>query len=91
MNANLLIMTYLMAHQLKPVILTLSIITLFQLLSLVENYIPKFTKMNKNAKYELLMTGIKNHDPDYNDLNAKLTIAVQNFIIQTKHFLQNNE
>ena len=40
--------------------------------------------MNKNAKYELLMTGIKNHDPDYNDLNAKLTIAVQNFIIQTK-------
>ena len=61
------------------------------LFSLVEHYIPKFTKMNKNAKYELLMTGIKNHDPDYNDLNAKLTIAVQNFIIQTKRFLQNNE
>ena len=56
------------------------------LFSLVEHYIPKFTKMNKNEKYELLMTGIKNHDPDYNDLNAKLTIAIQNFIIQTKVF-----
>ena len=47
--------------------------------------------MNKSAKYELLMTGIKNSDPDYKDLNIKITIAVQNFIIQTKRFLQNNE
>ena len=61
------------------------------LVSLVEHYIPKFSKLNKNAKYELLMKRIKNSGPDYNYLNIKITIAVQNFIIQTKRFLQNND
>ena len=43
--------------------------------------------MTKNAKYELLLTGIKNDDPDYHDLNVKITISVHNFLLQTKRFL----
>ena len=60
------------------------------LYKLVEHYIPKFPKMTKAAKFELLLYGIKSDDPDYNYLNTKITIAVQNFIIKTKRFEQND-
>ena len=36
------------------------------LFSLVEHYIPNFSKLNKKAKYDLLTTGLKNEDPDFN-------------------------
>ena len=58
------------------------------LFNLVEHYIPKFSKMTKTAKFELLINGIKPDDPDFNYLNTILTIAVQNFIIKTKRFEQ---
>ena len=61
------------------------------LFSLVEHYIPKFTQINKTAKYELLTTGLRNHDPDYDYLNMKITFAVQTFIMQTKRFLQHKK
>ena len=58
------------------------------LFSLVEHYIPKFSKLNKDSKFELLMTGLNSTDPDYYYLNIKISIAVQKFIIQTKRFVQ---
>ena len=58
------------------------------LFNLVEHYVPKFTNLSKKAKFELLTTGLKSHDPEYDYLNSKITIAVQNFIINTKRFLQ---
>ena len=54
----------------------------------VEHYIPKFSRMSKSAKFDLLIYGIKNDDPDYYDLNVKISIAVQNFLIKTKRFEQ---
>ena len=58
------------------------------LFSLVEHYVPKFLTMNKKCKYELLISGLKIDNPDYFDLNKKITFAVQNYITQTKRFLQ---
>ena len=55
----------------------------------VEHFIPKFARMTKNSKYDLLTTGIRNNDPDYNQLNYKITIAVQKYILQTKRFYNN--
>ena len=57
------------------------------LFSLVEYYIPKFIKMNKKSKYELLISGLKNTDPDFFDVNRKITFAVQSFITNTKRFM----
>ena len=58
------------------------------LFGLVEHYVPKFSKMSKYAKLNLLLNGIKPLDPEYNHLNTIITNAVQTFIIQTKRFLQ---
>ena len=57
------------------------------LFSLVEYYIPKFITMNKKSKYELLISGLKNTDPDFFDVNRKITFAVQSFITNTKRFM----
>ena len=57
------------------------------LFDLVEHFIPKFSKLSKKAKFEILTTGLNNQDPEYNYLNSKITIAVQKFIIDTKRFL----
>ena len=58
------------------------------LFNLVEHYIPKFSRLSKAAKLELLLYGIKTDDPDYNYLNTIITIAVQNYIMKTKRFEQ---
>ena len=60
------------------------------LFDLVEHYIPKFSRMTKNAKYELLLNGIKPNDPDYDYLNMIITNALQTFMIKTNRFLQND-
>ena len=61
------------------------------LFDLVEHYIPKFKTLGKKAKFELLITGLRIHDPDFRDLNRIITIAVQSFIIQIKRFMQHND
>ena len=58
------------------------------LFDLVEHYIPKFPTLSKKTKYELIIFGLRNHDPEFVDLNRKISIAVQNYIIQTKRFMQ---
>ena len=56
------------------------------LFTLVEHYIPKFSRLTKAAKLDLLLYGLKNDNSDYDHLNFKITIAVQNFIFKTKRF-----
>ena len=56
------------------------------LFNLVEHYIPKFNRMTKTKKYEILVMGINTDDPDYNYLNTTITIAVQNYIFKTERF-----
>ena len=58
------------------------------LFDLVEHYIPKFPTLSKKTKYELLIFGLRNHDPEFVDLNRKISIAVQTYIFQTKHVMQ---
>ena len=56
------------------------------LLNLFEHYIPTFKNLNRKKKLDILLTGIKTDDPQFFSLNKTLTIAVQNFIIETKRF-----
>ena len=56
------------------------------LLDLFEHYIPKFDKLSKKAKLDIIIMGINIENDDFLDTNTKLTIAVQNFILQTKRF-----
>ena len=54
------------------------------LLSLVEHYIPKFARLNRKQKMEILLKGINPDDDKFTQLNTTLTKAVQNFIVSTK-------
>ena len=56
------------------------------LFSLVEHYIPKFSNFSKSKKYEVLVMGIHNDNPEYKHTNTTISIAVQNFILKTKRF-----
>ena len=58
------------------------------LYNLVEHYIPNFPRMTKTAKLNLLLSGFHTDNPEYNHLNTIITIAVQNFIIKTKRFVE---
>ena len=44
------------------------------LFALVEHYIPKFTRLSKAAKFDILLYGHKTEDEDYEHLNTKITI-----------------
>ena len=56
------------------------------LLSLFEHYIPTFKNLNNKQKLNIIISGIDTDDPVFFYLNKTLTIAVQNFILQTKRF-----
>ena len=56
------------------------------LLSLVEHYIPKFARLNRKQKMEILLKGINPDDDKFTQLNTTLTKAVQHFIVSTKRF-----
>ena len=57
------------------------------LFNLVEHYIPNFKNLNKKHKLNILLKGIETDDPEFFHLNKTLTIAVQNFILETKRFV----
>ena len=59
------------------------------LFSLVEHYIPNFLQLNKSKKYEILVNGINNENPDFYYTNISISIAVQHFIFKTKRFSDN--
>ena len=56
------------------------------LFSLVEHYIPAFKTMNKKAKIQTMLNGYKTHDKSFEYTNFRVTLAVQNYILQTKRF-----
>ena len=59
------------------------------LFNLVEHYIPNFPQLNKSKKYEILVNGINNENPDFYYTNISISIAVQHFIFKTKRFSDN--
>ena len=56
------------------------------LFSLVEHYIPKFPRLNRKQKLDILLKGINPDDEKFTQLNTTLTKAVQHFIVSTKRF-----
>ena len=56
------------------------------LFGLIEHYIPKFASYNKAKKLEIILRGFEIENDDLIQLNTTLTIAVQNFILNTKRF-----
>ena len=56
------------------------------LFSLVEHYIPKFPRLNRKQKLDILLKGINPDDEQFTQLNTTLTKAVQHFILSTKRF-----
>jgi len=55
-------------------------------LDLFEHYIPKFARLNRKQKLDILLKGINPDDNKFTQLNTTLTKAVQNFIPSTKRF-----
>ena len=56
------------------------------LFSLIEHHIPKFNKLTKKRKMDLILHGLDKDNPDFLPLNTTLTKAVQNFVLTTKRF-----
>ena len=61
------------------------------MLNLIEHHIPKFTRLNKKQKLEIILRGINIDDDEYISLNTSLIKAVQNFILSTKRFASTEE
>ena len=60
------------------------------LFSLIEHYIPNFPNFSKTKKLDIILRGIYIENLDFLSTNISLTIAVQNFILQTKRFSGDN-
>ena len=56
------------------------------LFSLIEHYIPKFNKLSKREKTNIIIMGFDIDNDENLHINTLLTIAVQNYILQTKRF-----
>ena len=56
------------------------------LFGLIEHFIPKFKTFTKAKKLEIILRGFEIHNDDFIQLNSTLTIAVQNFILNSKRF-----
>ena len=56
------------------------------LFDLIEHYVPKFNRLNKREKLNIIIMGLNIDDIEYLHLNTILTKSVQNFIKDTKRF-----
>ena len=56
------------------------------LFNLVEYLIPKFSKLNRKQKFEILTRGIDIDNPEFFTTNIRISLAVQTFIMKTKRF-----
>ena len=54
------------------------------LFGLIEHYIPNFPNYSKQKKLDIILNGVNINNDDFISTNVSLTIAVQNFILQTK-------
>ena len=60
------------------------------LFGLIEHYIPNFPNYSKQKKLDIILNGVNINNDDFISTNVSLTIAVQNFILQTKRFSENS-
>ena len=58
------------------------------LLSLVEHYVPDFSRLTKKNKLDLLLRGVNPDNNEFLPTNTILTKAVQTFILQTRRFVK---
>ena len=56
------------------------------LFSLIEHYVPKFKRMTKKNKLNIILVGLDIDNEEFLHLNTTLTKAAQNFILKTKRF-----
>ena len=56
------------------------------LFTLVEHYIPKFSKFSKKKKFDILLMGICPENNEFITTNVKISIAVQKFMLKIKRF-----
>ena len=56
------------------------------LFNLVEYLIPKFSKLKRKQKFEILTRGIDIDNPEFFTTNIRISLAVQTFIMKTKRF-----
>ena len=56
------------------------------LFDLIEHSIPNFKKLTKQKKLDIILRGLDIENNDFIQLNTKITITVQNFILHTNRF-----
>ena len=59
-----------------------------ELFSIFEHYIPNFPNFTKKKKLEIILNGIHIDNTEFYSTNVSLTIATQNFILQTNRFTE---
>ena len=52
----------------------------------IEHHIPKFQNYTKQRKLDIILRGYNPNNADFYQLNRTLTVAVQNYLMQTKRF-----
>ena len=57
------------------------------LFNLAETIIPNFKRISKKGKFNILTRGLNSDNPEYYHTNRKISLAVQNFILKTKRFI----
>ena len=60
------------------------------LFGLIEHYIPNFSNFTKQKKLDIILRGVNIDNDDFLSTNISLTIAVQNFILLTNRFSEEN-
>ena len=58
------------------------------LFSLAEHIIPNFQRISKKGKFKILTKGIQSDNPEYYHTNKRISLAVQNFILKSKRFIE---
>ena len=58
-----------------------------QLFSLIEHYVPLFSTLTKKKKLEVILTGVNINDDNLLPTNTIIMKATQNFILNTKRFV----
>ena len=56
------------------------------LFDMIEHYIPKFKRLNKKEKIDIIILGFNIDNHDFLHINTVITKSVQHFILKTKRF-----
>ena len=60
------------------------------LFNIVEHYIPNFKNKSKVKQNEIMLVGINNDQPEFNNTNTAIAVAVQRVILTTERFSEND-